>query len=128
MLQQVGWSVMYIIATVDHRGRYKTHVFMANSPFLETLNQASIVRMSPELIYDLFDSISPAIIPLNQPKGGTTYLYRWEDDDKKDDRQIDGYRWRQNGNCKFKKLHNGSMSKVYFQVCVCVHSVCVCVC
>ena len=48
---------------------YITHVFMSNSPFFETRNQASIVRMSPELIDDLFNSIPPATISLNQSKG-----------------------------------------------------------
>ena len=47
-------------------------------------------------VYNLFDS-QPCTEPLYQPKGGTTYLFKWDDDKWKHDWRVDGYRWRQNG-------------------------------
>ena len=52
-------------------------------------------------IVKMFDS-SASSVPQNLPKGGTTYLYVWNEESKKKDWCVDGYRWRQNGNGKQK--------------------------
>ena len=65
-------------------------------------------------VFYMFDTLTPETIPLNRPVGGTTYLFKWEDNARKDDWRADGYHWRQNGT--FKKLKNGRMSKTYFRV------------
>lgn len=66
-------------------------------------------------IYNLFDSLAATEIPVNLPKGGTTYHYVWNDNAKKDDWRADGYRWRQNGNSK-QKFQSGLVKKTYFKV------------
>jgi len=67
-------------------------------------------------IYETFDNIEPSTEPLFRPKAGTTYLFTWTDDTRKNDWRSDGYRWRQNGtfvvNC-----NSGQLTKRYFQVC-----------
>ena len=52
--------------------------------------------MSKEIV-DKFDSLTPATVLMAHPVGGTTYLFKWEDDKQKDDWRGDGYHWRQNG-------------------------------
>ena len=44
----------------------------------------------------MFDSLTPVLVPVNLPKGGTMYMYAWNEDTRKEDWRADGYRWRQN--------------------------------
>jgi len=69
-----------------------------------------------EAIYDQFESLPACSVPVNLPKGGTTYLYAWNEDTKKSDWRADGYRWRQNGNCNDRKCKDGFLSRKYFKV------------
>ena len=67
-------------------------------------------------IFDMFDSLTPVLVPVNLPKGGTTYMYAWNEDTRKEDWRADGYRWRQNGSFKDRKCGAGSLCKTYFKV------------
>jgi len=66
-------------------------------------------------IFDQFDTIQPSATPAQLPTGGTTYLFEFEDDTKKDDWRADGYRWRQNGT-KSLKGAAAVVKKIFFQV------------
>ena len=66
-------------------------------------------------LFQLFDTLPLAFVPEHQPKAGTTYLYKWNDDFKPNDWRADGYHWRQTGT---KKTYctAGQLTKIYFQV------------
>lgn len=49
-----------------------------------------------------FDTLVANDFPADRPKGGTTYLFKWSREDKKNDWRADGYRWRQGGSMKMK--------------------------
>ena len=67
-------------------------------------------------IYNLFDSLTPETIPWQCPAAGTKYLYKWENDNAKDDWRADGYRWRQNGPQRQRKCEEGVMYNLMFYV------------
>ena len=48
--------------------------------------------MANDSVFALFDTLPRQSTPLFRPKGGTTYLYVWDDDSKKTDWRADGYR------------------------------------
>jgi len=54
----------------------------------------------------------------HRPIGGTTYVYQWSDNSKKDDWRADGYHWRQVGSAKSMKSSSTDLNKFYFQVCL----------
>lgn len=67
-------------------------------------------------LYNMFDSAQTSSTPVYLPKSGTTYVYSYDSDDKKDDWRADGYRWRQSGNFTVK-CGAEKMKKIYFLVC-----------
>ena len=61
-------------------------------------------------IYELFETLPKISEPMYCPVGGTTYLFTWEDDSRKNDWRADGYKWPLNGTFKNVKsdlyIHN----------------------
>ena len=69
--------------------------------------------------YSFFDTLTPVTVPLQCPKAGTTYLFKWSDESQKEDWRADSYRWRQNGSfrcSKNAKCVDGQLMRCYFHV------------
>jgi len=74
--------------------------------------------MASDEIILLFDTAPRHSAPIFRPKGGTSYVYTWDDDRLKNDWRADGYRWRQNGTRTAKSSCGINMQKTYFRVSV----------
>ena len=66
-------------------------------------------------LYNMFDSATRSDTPLHLAKSGTTYVYIFKEEDRKNDGRADGYRWRQSGSFNIK-CGSEKTKKVYFQV------------
>ena len=66
-------------------------------------------------VYRMFDTASQSTVRLVHPQGGTVCIFTWTDEDKADDWQADGYRWRQGGSCQHK-CEDGNMKRTYYKV------------
>ena len=74
--------------------------------------------MSQDIYSDLM-SATPRFDPLQRPAGGSWYVYKWSEANRKDDWRADGYRWRQCGSMKgTRRLQAGEnqLSRMYFHV------------
>ena len=74
-----------------------------------------VEAMGEALLYAMFKTLTPASMPQQFPKGGTTFLFQLQDDSKKDDWRADVYRWQQSGTKKIKCGAN-IMRNTFFQV------------
>jgi len=72
--------------------------------------------MSNDSILTLFDTAPQQSSPMFRPNGGTTYLYVWDDEAKKNDWRADGFRWRQNGTRPANCSNGIKLTKTYFRV------------
>jgi len=71
-----------------------------------------VEAMGEALLYAMFKTPVSSSMPQQFPKGGTTFLFQFQDDIKKDDWRADGYRWRQSGT---KKIKGGRYAQYVFQ-------------
>ena len=78
------------------------------------------MAITNDSVIALFDTLNRQSSALFRPKGGSSYLYAWDDESKKNDWRADGYRWRQNGTRTVKCTNGIQLTKTYFRVRKCI--------
>jgi len=86
-----------------------------SNPFCNEAQPYYIPHVTMEEIFTLFETSAAMNVAVYRPQGGTSYLFKWEDNSKAEDWIDDGYRWRQGGSSS-KSVNGVRVKKTYFQV------------